>query len=287
MSRARSSGLSPSGFLRSFRQTIRYLLFLAGGKKPWSRGYDVYKNRSLRHALGPGGFARTGSLPSGFGFRLDERIVEYPWFFSLLPESPGKLLDAGSILNHEVVIGHPKLKNKDVFISTLAPEENCFWQDRISYVFDDLRRSCFREDFFDWIACISTLEHVGMDNTRFYCRTDLGQADGRQDVHLDAIRDFHRILRPGGTLFLTVPFGKAKNHGWFQVFDQGMADQVIHAFAPRKAEETVYRYRPDGWTVSDREEAKDATFFDIRERKDYDPDFAAGSRAVICLKLEK
>jgi hypothetical protein len=93
------------------------------------------------------------------------------------------------------------------------------------------------------------------------------------------------MLKPGGTLYLTMPFGRHVNHGWFQVFDSAMVDHVIHSFAPSECVETIYQYLPDGWIVSTREAAKDAEYFDIHKSKTYDPDHAAASRAVVCLEM--
>jgi len=85
--------------------------------KPWARGYAEYKLRAIDRALRMGEF-RADNLPAGYGFRLDERIVEYPWLFSRLPLGSGTLLDAGSALNFEFLVNHPALKSKKLHICT-------------------------------------------------------------------------------------------------------------------------------------------------------------------------
>lgn len=45
------------------------------------------------------------------------------------------------------------------------------------------------------------------------------------------------------------------------------------------------QYSNDCRRLSSRDEAKDATCFDISVQEDYDPDFGALSRAVACLEL--
>lgn len=127
-----------------------------------------------------------GPLPEGWGRWLDERAVEYPWLFSRLPGSPGKVLDAGSVLNHATIIGHEKLANKSLFISTLAPEKENYCDRGISYVYEDLRESCYRDCYFDWVVSISTLEHVGMDNTLFYTK-DSSRRESNPESYLDAL----------------------------------------------------------------------------------------------------
>ena len=125
------------------------------GKKPWKLGYVPYKFSSINTAINDPLLDIT-RLPDGYGFRLDERVVEYLWFFQSLPNSAGRILDAGSILNYSFLLDHKKLKNKNLFISTLAPEQDAFWNKGVSYIYEDLRNTCFRNDYFDWITSLST-----------------------------------------------------------------------------------------------------------------------------------
>lgn len=276
-----------SAFLKSILRRpwhgFQHAVYLSSGRKPWGFGYGVHKRLEITRAVANHGFA-AAAPPAGHGLRLDERVVEYPWFFSRLPTGPGALLDAGSVLNHPFLLDHPRLQSKRLFISTLAPESQSFNTRAVSYVYEDLRSSCFRDGYFDWIVSLSTVEHIGLDNAMLYS-ADAGHREENPGSYLDAIREFRRMLRPGGTLYLSVPFGKHRNHGWFQVFDAAMVDTLVAAFAPTRAVETIYQYFPEGWRASDRFAARDATFFDIHERRIPDPDGAAGSRAVVCLEL--
>jgi SAM-dependent methyltransferase len=271
--------------LKGPREKVSYSLFILNGKKPWSMGYDVYKREQIKRILVQREF-NVNELPKGYGFRLDERVIEYPWFFLRLPEREGKLLDAGSVLNFDFILSQPSLGSKKIFISTLAPESGCFWHKGVSYVYEDLRDTCYRENYFDWIVSLSTIEHVGMDNTIFYT-SDLSKKENTPDAHISVIQEYHRILKAGGVLFLSVPFGQYKDHGWFQVFDSAMVDRAIGAFSPSSVFESHFRYEPDGWVVSSREGSKDATCFDIHQQKCYEKDLVAFSRAVVCLELEK
>jgi ubiquinone/menaquinone biosynthesis C-methylase UbiE len=130
------------------------------------------------------------------------------------------------------------------------------------------------------------LEHVGMDNTLLYTDNKI-MKESDSDAYLVAIRELHRILKPGGTLYLSFPFGKNQNYGWFQVFNGEMVDKVIQCFKPVSKIEFHFRYEKNGWRVSSREESKDGTFFDIHKTRQYDEDFAAASRSVVCLEMVK
>jgi len=149
-----------------------------------------------------------------------------------------------------------------------------------------LRSSCFKDNFFDYIVSISTIEHIGLNNTLLYT-ADVTKNEHNPHSYLEAIKEFRRILKPGGKLFLTVPYGKHKNHIWFQVFNSFMVDELINTFGPKKAEEAIFQYEKQGWGLSTREKAKNATCFDINITKQYDWDFAAFSRAVLCLEMIK
>ena len=277
--------MSKSSWFRNTRQAWKGWRFQRSGMKPWTKGYAEYKLREIDRTLRSGEF-RADNLPAGYGFRLDERIVEYPWLFSRLPLRSGTLLDAGSVLNLEFLVQHPTLKSKKLHICTLAPEGECFWQDGISYLFDDLRRLPYREEWFDWVVCLSTLEHVGLDNTFLYTKNPERKESKPQD-YMAAVRELRRVLRPGGILYLSFPFGRAANHGWLQILDQRMVESVIEAFEPRGLSVDYFLYHPDGWHSSSAQEAANATFFDIHHAKGYDPDFAASARGLCCLELGK
>lgn len=271
--------------IKKIYHSINCILFVLSGKKPWRIGYNFYKHKKIREVLERGGFDAK-KLHMGYGFRIDDRIVEYPWFFSRLPAKPGNLLDAGSVLNFDYILSHGKLSDKKLFISTLVPERHCFYQRGVSYVYQDLRDMCYKNDYFDWIVSLSTLEHVGMDNTMIYTK-DLAKRENDPLAYLLAIKEFRRILKPGGVLYLSVPFGRYKNHGWFQVFDGGMVDRIINSFSPSVVVENYFKYEPEGWRAAFREECKEALSYDMITQKTLDDDYAAASRANVCLELVK
>ena len=277
--------MSKSSVYSAARKAWKRRCFANSAMKPWTRGYVEYKEHEIARVLGSGGLPQD-QLPPNYGFRLDERVVEYPWFLARLPAGPGLLLDAGSILNFDFVLEHPALQNKNLHICTLAPEAECFWGKGISYLFADLRALPYRDDWFDWIVSLSTLEHVGMDNTMLYT-SDNTKKESRLLDYLQAVAEFRRVLKPGGTLFVSVPFGRAQSHGWLQIFDQTGIDRMVHGFGDNSCITEYFLYHPEGWQRSTASEAAGATFFDIHHAQGYDPDFAASARALCCLELKK
>jgi SAM-dependent methyltransferase len=259
------------------------------GRVPWSAGYTEVKRRAIAAAIGDRAvverFASRQPLPAGFGARIDERIVEFPWVLSKLPDGPARLLDAGATLNHVPILKHPRMAEKRLLFVALAPT-HVEVSPGVSYLYDDLRHLIVRDDVFDVVTCISTLEHVGLDNTQLYIG-DPQYAEHDLDGYVPALHHLRRVLKPGGRLLLTVPYGRAEDHGWLQQFDGSGIERVKQAFGGQFLEETYYRYSSDGWQLAPAEACADATYYDYHADPTPQPDGAGAARAVCCLELRR
>jgi SAM-dependent methyltransferase len=196
----------------------------------------------------------------------------------------GKMLDAGSALNFDFILQRPPLKGADLTIMTLAPEKRCYWHDGYSYVYGDLRKAVFADQTFDTVASISTIEHIGLDNAMLYTG-DSADAENDESGFIPAVKEFKRILKPGGNCFISFPFGKRDNLGWYQVFDLDMVNRVVDAFAPASRRVDFFGYRRDGWSRASADQLANATVYDVHSGKGWGDDRAASSRAVACLQL--
>jgi SAM-dependent methyltransferase len=270
-------------------QTVKWLLDGAAvpvfkmRPRPFSPGYQTVKRGIIMSAI-DGGLLRDGKeLPRSYGVAMDERVVEYPWLFSRLTHV-GKMLDAGSTFNHDFLLQRPPLRGADLTIMTLAPEKRCYWHDGYSYVFGDLRNTMFADDVFDTIASISTIEHIGLDNTMLYTGNP-EDAESDENGFVPAVKEFKRILRPGGNCFISVPFGKRDNLGWYQVFDFAMVEKIVETFRPTSHRIDYFGYSRDGWSRQPADALANATVYDVHTGKGWSDDLAASSRAVACLQL--
>jgi len=272
--------------------------YLKSDRRPWRPGYAEYRERYLREVVNNVAtlkiFQEGAALPKEYGFRLDARVVEIPWVMAHASERSGVFLDAGSSLNYDYVLIAPAFANKRIIIATLAPEAQAHWRLGVSYVYGDLRNLDFRDEWFDSIACISTIEHVGMDNSMYAGEADIARKGDPKEFLL-AVKELRRLLKPDGVLYVTFPFGRYENHGWFQQFDSQLLDTLVGGFGPSGFREAIYQYAPDGWKLSDRSKCAQCQFFDVRTSKYFDPnstieypaDYPAGERAVACLELRK
>jgi SAM-dependent methyltransferase len=225
-------------------------------------------------------FARGRRLPRPYGVGMDERVVEYPWTFAQRPG--GKVLDAGSALNHAHILDEFLPTFEDLHVVTLAPETLSFTERRISYVYSDLRDLPFRDAYYDTIISISTLEHVGM-NTARYGAAPSTRGNPRDELRA-AVRELKRVLSPGGLLLITVPYGIAGDHGWFRQFDHDGVQELIDAIAPRELSIAVYAYSSEGWQVSSLAGSAGAKYQDPPPNADIASDLAAAARAVVCVR---
>jgi SAM-dependent methyltransferase len=273
--------------LKEIADAIASPLYVLRGRPPWSVGYYTRKKSCIEAAI-DGAAVRVGQpLPESFGIAIDERVVEYPWLFDQLrrDDSPlGRVLDAGSTLNHDFILDRDPLRRADLTIMTLAPEKRCYWYKGYSYVFGDFRNTEFKDASFDTIISVSTLEHVGLDNTVLYT-SDPAKSETNKYGFVDAIREFRRILAPGGRCLVTVPYGRYEDFSWFQVFDGEMIRTLIEAFSPSSFESEFFQYRGAGWQRVLETEVVNATAFDPHSGRGRLDDRAGCARAIACIQL--
>ncbi|HEV3048089.1 MAG TPA: class I SAM-dependent methyltransferase, partial [Solirubrobacteraceae bacterium] len=199
----------------------------------------------------------------GVGRGLSERVVEIPWILRSLPAGPNvRVLDVGTafapIVYKRLLLGQTQT------IETVDLAENGV-HGLIGHV-ADVRDLPFADDSYDVATCISTLEHIGMDNEHY--RIESGGGD---DV--TALRELGRVA---GRVLLTVPGGADANLGWLRQYQPS-------TFRERAAEASlsvqrmeVYAHDPVlGWGPVDEGAVGDRHFGDGV--------FAAA--AVICADL--
>jgi SAM-dependent methyltransferase len=265
--------------------------FFKNGQIPWSEGYENHKKESISESIFNDiildDFSKK-KIPKNYGYRLDERIVEYPWIFANLKKGKTVFLDAGSTFNFAYLLNNKLIENKDKYIYTFYPENKSYNHKRISYVYGDLRDLPFRDNFFEEIVCQSTIEHVDMDNSMYGydLKSTLELVTNKSYEYLKVIEELLRVLKTEGQLLLTFPYGKFENHVFFQQFDDEMVARITDKMKDLgSCELTFFKYLPDGWIVASQEECNNLESFNPHTQIGKKDDFAAHSRAICCVKF--
>lgn len=271
--------------------------------------------RQLRRALKASAWKRLGSVPNAFGANaakwiaieramtdrdtrygwddagVDERVVEYAWIFdrvAALRAQGARLLDAGSVLNHAPVLdGWRRAAFPPVSIVTLVHEGHAHVSDAVRYEFADLRQLPYREAWFSTVLCISTIEHVGLDNTIYGAA-----AEGVSDPTREAVRSLEELARVtarGGTLLLSVPYGARSNRGWFRILDAADLEPLTRAPGWTNARMRYFRAMREGWRETDAAGAAGAGYNEPPDRPGQHtaPAFVAAAEAVALVEMTR
>jgi len=170
---------------------------------------------------------------------LIERVVEIPWVLSRY-RGERRALDVGPAyaiplyIRQLLALHIPELHGLDL---SARPVRGFIMAQA------DVRRMPYQDGFFDLITCISTLEHIGADNRRYEIAPAVSV-----DGDLAALCEMRRVLRPGGRILVTVPFGRLRRHDWFKEYDLPAWTELVERAALRTQELAVYGHQPGGWT---------------------------------------
>lgn len=217
---------------------------------------------------------------------MDERLVEYKWIFNYLSKIKSKtILDAGSTMNFDFIFERLDESNK-IFIQTLFSEKKNYNFMNISYIYEDLNSPIFKDNFFDYITCISTLEHIGFDNSSYNyskIKKDVNKTNNKK--YLETIKEFKRVLKKNGKLLLTIPFGKKIEHNHLQQFDYGDVEEIIKFFNTENYTMRYFTYKNHNWIEVQYQECDNSEI-----RVDYSKqtsDHLASARSICLLELNK
>ena len=270
--------------------------------------------RALRHRLKAAWWKRRGSVPhaaganaarwiaieesfagstGGYGANdpgVDERVVEYAWLFDRMRalKPAGRVLDAGSVLNYRPVIDAWRAAQfPPVSIVTLAYEGHAYPATHTSYEFADLRQLPYRDEWFSTVMCLSTIEHVGLDN-RIYGAAAEGPSDPTREA-VRALQELQRVLRRGGTLLLSVPFGRSANRGWFRIFDSRDLEPLVSAPGWEGQRIRIFKAEPKGWREVPAGEASAAGYNEPPGRggQQTAPRYVAAAEAVALIEMRR
>ena len=257
------------------------------GRVPGASGYSAAKWSAIERAL-------KEAPDRGYGYEdagIDERVVEYPWALHRLrdrwiPDTP--ILDAGSVLNHPRILAHCRRERfRPISIVTLHYEGHAEVSDDIRYEFADLRQLPYRDGWFSSVVCLSTLEHVGMDNRMYGDASGASSSPARETLR--ALEELRRVTRMGGVLLLSVPFGKRHDRGWLRILDGEELERLARAPGWRVDHLHILRATRDGWRESVAADAGTAGYNEPRAGRHAGmrtaPDWVAAAEAIALVEL--
>jgi SAM-dependent methyltransferase len=181
----------------------------------------------LNRAIGWRGFASRAGVyvndPINFGYDagsvevidVNERIVELPFVFNavLRTPAPAAVLDVGSSESPVAL----SLATLGYQVTAVDPRGYAFPHPNITV------RSVGAQDLgdagpFDVAVLLSTIEHVGIGH----------YGPGQEpDDDIAVLAKVHEVVRPGGRLVLTTPFGKAAQDDVQRIYDPERLSRLL------------------------------------------------------------
>ena len=214
---------------------------------------------------------------------ISERVVEYGFLArNLLPSRVNmRILDVGSgpstLTNALSNFGNNK--KWDVFgIDVAKGLPKLFEEGNEKLLRMDARMMGFRDEVFDKVICISTIEHIGMPPIHHL----VSEYDALGDV--TALSEIFRILKKGGRAILTVPYEDKNIQGYIRehrIYNSSTLARLIARFHVRKKE--YYIYVNGKWkNCRNKDIANELRLKDNSEIPHY-----LHSRICLCLLLER
>ncbi len=196
-------------------------------------------------------------VKSPFASSHGERYAEYPFLMQWFRDhQPQEILDVGCVLNNRNI--NPSISSASKLSFLNPAKETLIRQDADYYVMPLQDASLGKT--FDLVTCLSTIEHFGMDNSRYgFDSFDLGWDWNRCiEEFLNAIHSLYELTSPGGTLIVSCPYGQKEFVIMPPIVGVRTA-QVIHAehieafqerFGHLNNQIHLLRLTGDGWIPS-------------------------------------
>jgi len=196
--------------------------------------------------LFPEYFAREPLAPN-------DRYIETTFVIQNLPKPPAKILDVGSSGSFfPLTLSAFGYDTYGMDIRNYAITNRIAFKN-FTFIREDIRRTTLADTSFDVVTAISTVEHIGL-----YGRYGVSEDAWGDKMAIEAIK---RVLRPHGTLLMTVPFGKARViKPYNRIYDGNRIKDITRGFTIDK-EEYYMQDIEDNWYQCSKSKAEsiDAT----------------------------
>jgi O-antigen chain-terminating methyltransferase len=207
-----------------------------------------------------------------FGEGDTERCVEIPWAISCFQKQK-TVLDVGygnaenRYIQELLSLNIPELFGIDLVHRNVPG---------ITSILGDIRKTSFIDNYFDLVFCISTIEHIGRDNSSNPLPYE-GEFFEDFEGDFQALKELYRIVKPKGKVIITVPFGSFFNYGWFVHYDEKRLQNLLKSTDFKVLLEDYYIYKA-GWYNCNKSELKNILYQD---------NSAPAAAGLACILLQK
>lgn len=209
-----------------------------------------------------------------------ERVIEIPWALSCVGDAE-RVLDVGNAYSE----GRWYQPLKDLNIkelwgvdaTQLPARHKAFGKIYHKQIIADMRYPCqeLPYDYFDVILCVSTIEHIGFNNSMYFAEGENFKLDGLGDV--TALANMMSYLKPGGRMVITAPYGKWDGSiKGFRHYDRPRFKSLYKPYT--LVEYNLFQFNGKGWRNATEEECANKTYGMYN---------FSGASAIVCVVLTK
>ncbi len=179
--------------------------------------------------------------------KVFDRDLEYPWMLKNINIKKGKLLDIGSTIGYMLYDVLPK----EIEINAINLNAQKDIPNVIQYE-GDIRKTDIKDETFDVITCISTLEHIGVEG-RYHVKDD-------PEGDIKAMKEMHRLLKKNGQLILTVPYGIEDVLPINKLYNKERMKKLFKGYQVINEEYLKYNSKHAIWTTVTEQEAAETNW---------------------------
>jgi SAM-dependent methyltransferase len=178
---------------------------------------------------------------------IGERAIEYPWAYKNISDlKNGKIMDVGA--KEGLPITDMLLENQNIVyaidLNAVATHQN----GNLIIAKGDIISTTFEDNFFDSVIVISTLEHIGVAG-----RYGISVANETGDFQ--AMSEIFRVLKPGGKVLVTVPYGMGKSLPLNRLYDAERTKKLFTNFEITQSQYFIFHPEYELWLEADEEKA--------------------------------
>ncbi|MES1248676.1 MAG: methyltransferase domain-containing protein [Actinomycetota bacterium] len=172
----------------------------------------------------------------------DERAIEIPWVLTRY-DGERRVLDVGTVFAERAYVAGLRELGAELTTVDLADGAD---------VVADVRDLPFEDGAFDLAFCVSTLEHVGRDNSTY--AVDAPREEAGDEA---ALRELRRVA---SRVLVTVPTGVRDDQGWQLQREPLEWIELFERAGFSVYEDELYVRTGDGWQSGSLHEAAQATY---------------------------